>query len=446
MIFQNKLVLPLTKLKDDLFRCILGDYTLFITDVSLISNSTDYKSNTPNRISNEYQLDLPCKARIELFENDDKRCTIVPDDNFVLCVAEQTQVISNADGTVGKWDADPKSLKVQSFIYTFKNANSYNTNVINDLKGILIACEFDEEPDTIRHLIYSTLTSKYGAVISADDEIGTGSVLEKASVVDSPVIRTISGLVDYGGIVELPNISTVLGIKRKVWHTNAEYAMIFNNAFEINSDNPEATLERDGHRLSIRCDSAVSIDTNGIGFFTSLWDKINCFDIDADDMSYAITFDKRTYSVYTDCWTPIISCDPEIHGGEQYTWHLMLDDQWYNTEELTFDPKFVTQALDDMDHKPKLSVLNTLSADEINSTNGFVMRESSYVDIVFYVENTQLAVIRSFKIIVNETGYSEATLGENGSYDIIRKHDKGRQLHTIVKKGVGVESIIIDYI
>ncbi len=425
MIFQNLVEIPLLKILDNLYRATLGDHTILVDDMSLVTTETKAGKDV-------YSVKLPCNCKTVCVDKEGKRYKLDASDEHMLVVAKQNQIISNADGTIGSINIDEEATESEILRYSFINPNSHNTNITNVLCGVLISCRFATAPETIRHMIYSTLTSKYGAIVSSDDEIGTGAVLDRASVVNNVNVLNMNALMSYGGIIEIPNASSILSIKRKVW----DKCKIF-----------ELDLSTVGDEVHESTELIVK-DTNGIGFFTSLWDAINNIEVVAGpSIYYIMTFDKKTYVVYKDGkWIPVISTQPDIHGDKDYTWHILVGSEWVSTESFAFDLEYVAQAMENTDLRVPLTSLNDLSSTDINTLGGFVMREASYLDLIFYHDKTISQGMPTVKLNVSETGYKEITTGSFGDYDVIRKHDKGRQLHTIISRCKDTESITIDYL
>ena len=437
MILNNLQELPLLKIGKDMWRAIVGDKKLLITDPALVSNDKNV---------NEFYLRLPCKASIS--DNGNDAFTLSYSDRHVLIVAKQNLVISNADGTLGSIRTDPNAISHDIVEFVERCGNPHNSFAFNDICGIVISAEYDKIPDSVTHIVYNTLTSKYGVVISSDDEIGTGDSLDTISTITGMFVNTIAATIDYGGIIEIPNISTVISVKRKVWETSKHKPMVLLPEFLKTSVGTVAPCKEPLCAV-ISNDELAVVDTMNIGLLSSNWDKLIKLTVDADPMLYLITFDKRTYSIYKDEWRPIISCNPDIHKGIGWSWHYFNGTKWIDNKRSDMAlHQIVSRMLEDglsLKGFPDISTLAELTTDEINSPGGFVMRDSSYLDILLLVPKGTSKII-SFGAIVSETGFVSAPIGTDDGYNVLRKHDKGKQLHTIVKLSPGLENIVIDYI
>ena len=437
MILNNLQELPLDNIGNDMWRATIGDKKLLIADPALVSNDKNV---------DEFYLKLPCKASMS--DNSNGTITLTASDRHILVVAKQRLVISNADGTLGSIRIDQNAVSHSNVEFVERCGNPHNSFAFNDICGIVISAEYDEIPDTITHIVYNTLTSKYGVVISSDDEIGTGDMLDTTSTVTGMYVNTISATIDYGGIIEIPNISTVIGVKRKVWETSKTKSMVLLHEHlktSVGSVDPcKVTL-----CTVISNDELAVVDTTNVGLLSSNWDKLLKITVDADPMQYLITFDKRTYSIYDGKWKPIISCNPDVHGGTGWSWHYFDGTSWVDNKR---SDNLLHQIVDEMlkdglsiEEFPDINTLADLTPEEINSKGGFVMRDSSYFDVLFLVP-TGTSVISSVGVVVSETGFVSAPIGTDDGYSVLRKHDKGKQLHTIVKLSPGLENIVIDYI
>lgn len=452
MIIQNKTTLPLRKVGTDVFKLTLGQVVVTLTDLALVTIG-DTKSVDPSgALVDTYSLSLPCNAIIQA-TGVENQYELISNPTHVFTVAEQTQVISNADGVIGNIQIDPASIDSQVIKYTFKNPNSYNTSIINDLQGVAICCEFPVDtgiPATVRHLIYSTLISKYGAVISADDEIGTGDVLENSSQVNNtPSVKTLSGIIETGGIIEIPNISSVLQVKCKRWVKGNLHKLMVSTSSQITPATDATITSSTTSGIDLSVTAPVVVGTESTGLFTSLWDKIESFQINASALvRYVLTFDMKTYVIHNGTgWLPVISNDPAVHGLTRHTWHVLnASGMWDDTNTLVFDTSMILSALQQQIDPPTAVALNLLTSADICSDHGFVTRTSSYLDIFFVCLDVGDHNISSCEITVDESGYNYCTIGENGSYEVCHKNENGKQLHTIVKKSTGLESITIDYL